>query len=146
MRSENALLVEEQSFSEFALLRWRTAQDGPRSSYGPHPNTLALDRPSSLLGKAASAGGPDSAFQRRGSSEISYFWSGLRPGLEEICQKERRERLDARFFSGQTCRLGEGFGWYCDQNICKSYMALNEPSSVAIAFMGPIKIFLFAWK
>lgn len=69
-----ALFVEEQSFSEITLPRRPAPQDGPRCSYGLHPNTLALDRPSSLLGNAASAEGQIVPFS--GVKAVKYFIFG----------------------------------------------------------------------
>jgi len=74
----NAVFVEEQSFSEIDLPKQRTAQDGPRSSYGLHPNTLALNRPPSLLGKTASAEGQIVPFS--GAEAVKYLIFGRHCG------------------------------------------------------------------
>jgi hypothetical protein len=52
----------------------------------------ALDRPSSLLGKAASAEGPDTGARRRGNGEIPFLWSEHRPPRNKTLGRPEESR------------------------------------------------------
>src|SRR5712692_4952164 len=52
---------------------------GRKLSLAISPQSPAPDRPSSLLGKAASAEGSNTAARRRGNGEIRFLWSEHRP-------------------------------------------------------------------
>jgi len=51
------------------------------------PQSPALDRPSSLLGKAASVGGPHTVLHRRTSGELLYLWSEHRPAEDKTLER-----------------------------------------------------------
>jgi hypothetical protein len=51
------------------------------------PQSPAVDRPSSLLGKAANAEGTDTAARRRGNGEIPFLWSEHRPARNTISER-----------------------------------------------------------
>jgi hypothetical protein len=57
-------------FSSLLKLFWAT------------PAVSNTDRPSSLLGKAASAEGPNTAARRRGNGELPCWWSEHRPARD----------------------------------------------------------------
>jgi hypothetical protein len=88
------VFVEQQSFFEIDLPKQRTAQDGPRDSYGLHPNTLALDRPSSLLGKASRAEGQIVPFS--GVEAVKYRTFGRDCGQDCARFLKKRESRTAR--------------------------------------------------
>ena len=75
----------------------------------------ALDRLSSLLGKAASAEGSDTAARRRGNGEIPFLWSEHRPAKSRT--SERLEKLHSATYVQATTGLPTSgqFGRYSDQ-------------------------------
>src|SRR6476646_3007010 len=72
------------------------------------------DRPSSLLGKAASAEGQDAAPKAPKSGGIPCCWSEHRPARDKIWKASE----EIRWFYGCVSNAGmlseQGFGRYCD--------------------------------
>ncbi len=56
------------------------------------PQSPALDGPSSLLGKAASAEGPDTAARRHENGEIPFLWSEHRPAIDKTSERQKELR------------------------------------------------------
>src|SRR5208282_67409 len=107
--------VNHRCLEEPCYPRRRSAEDGPSSLLGHIPQSPALDRPSSLVGKAANKEGSDTACSN--CRTVKY----LAPG-RNIVQREIKSRQHQRKFGGSTVassrwgwRTGGPFGRYCDR-------------------------------
>src|SRR5712692_2841196 len=85
---EGSTPVKHRCFKEACFPRRHSAGIGPIALLGHSPQSPALDRPSSLLGRAASAEGPDTAPRRRGNGEIPFLWSEHRPAKNKTFATE----------------------------------------------------------
>jgi len=86
-------LAEVQALSTTDVFRKRVFRGGVPLRMGRmlslpiSPQSPALDGPSSLLGKPASAEGPNTAAKRRGNGEIPLLWSQHRPARNIISER-----------------------------------------------------------
>jgi hypothetical protein len=80
----------------------------------------APDHPSSLLGKAASAEGPDTAAKLRGNGEIPCLWSEHRPRGNKISESPAELRRCYVWTTHGGLPTSGKFGRYCDRNNCRN--------------------------
>ena len=86
-------LANVQPLSTMDIFQQRASRGGvlpglaAKLPWATSPQSPALDRPSSLLGKAASVGGPHTVLHRRTSGELLYLWSEHRPAEDKTLER-----------------------------------------------------------
>lgn len=103
--------------SEAYFPRRRSSGIGPKTLIGHALQSPALDRPSSLLGKAASAQGPDTA--RNDLQTVKYLACGRNIGQPKKKLRKGPRNYGAARFASSTADLPTSgrFGSYCDRRI-----------------------------